>query len=723
MASCGADTPGTTNACSDQHSASVPSAVATETWDQLDFDRACSHPECWLCTELTPWNQAMHGLAFELVELRPGKLRLRSIPRGDIEGHRAVAAAKASFLVSWLLQHHQCIDELKVACGDSSYLGEEVFPIRVRLPSGGNHRRTIRGLEVVDNASGRPRHNFYELQELGAVSGLERLKLDLGEFEPEFGAEVGQLLRRNAGSIKRLHFSGLKLPRRVHNALRYLFSCESLMILLRGGLPDIDPVVQLMHSSTALKELTVGPIASRSHIAAIANELKTNTSLTKLHVSIRDFACCPSPVPLLPLFAALQVNTTLKVLQLTDCCISGVCGQALALLLQKSTSLRLLYMDNAYITESSLVLLAVSLEANFALESLHLLSQTLPINGVLALFKALRVNKTLKNLRIWNIVCSEEVSALLVRQLTQDNCYGRVQLRWADPHLPGLTAVLTSSFPGPEELHLPYIHLLSATLLKQLFDALASNKCVRTLQVCIAEDPKETGRALCKMLRVNRSIQCLSLSIDEDTFKFVEEVSHALAENASITELMLYIPSVQKFETATTLSYLLAHNKVVTKFIFRSLNNLCPKFVTEVFQGMLQNQIVVKFGLDNCWCCNNASFPLFDRVRRNRGVLNQAVHFVVSPSLDRQRAEAFELFAGRSCFLKHLKKVTGKKETEALLGIAAAERYVLDNYLHLTGIVQHSVKCHPANCTQLDALNKECWLAVLCHLKIVDVLI
>ncbi|KAH9366057.1 hypothetical protein HPB48_007885 [Haemaphysalis longicornis] len=401
--------------------------VSTDTWkDQLDFDRPCTGPEqrCWLCTQLTPWNRVMHGLAFELVELRPGKLRLRSNPQDDEDLERSgeTVAAEASFLVSWLLQHHRCIDELDVAYGTHPGSGKKEEPFLIRLPrsTGSGPGRTIRGLKIEESASACwntitfTYHDCYKLEDLGDLSGLETLKLDFNKIKPELAAEFAKLLRRNASSIKRFEISKATIPRQVNKALRYLFSCESLTIssyhdcLHRS--PSMTSVARLLHSSTALKELSVAPIASRRQMDAIAKELETNTSLTKLGVYIGEQRCCPEPV-----FTALQRNTTLKELEVTDCRIMGVCGLALPLLLKKNTGLRLLYIGGVDMSELCLACLAVTLKVNTTLETLHISSEILPMNGVAALFNALRVNKTLKKLVLPDFQCSREHRHRLVQ--------------------------------------------------------------------------------------------------------------------------------------------------------------------------------------------------------------------------------------------------------------------------------------------------------------------
>ncbi|KAH9382835.1 hypothetical protein HPB48_023397 [Haemaphysalis longicornis] len=715
------------------HYYGASATVTAETWKGLlDFDRACSGPDqrCWLCTELTPWNRAMHGLAFELVELRPGKLRLQSMPHGDADFKRGrpTATAEASFLLSWLLQHHPCIEELNVAYNlHPSNDGKHTpFPIRLRPASGSDSRRTIRYLELEGCIDDRlstvlgAQHSSFGLEDLDAVGGLESVRLSYKQISPKLAALLAKLLRRNAGSIKSFEIFNDEGPRHVNEALRYLFNCESLRLLAYhcGGRPSsMNSVARLLHSSTALKELTIAQIASTEQMSLIAKELEANTTLTLLNVHVGGAICSPEPV-----FTALCANATLKELQVTDCHIRGECGRALALLLLKNTGLRHLYIGDVEMSESSMFLLADALALNTTLESLHFSSEMLPEYGVAALCKALRTNKTLKKLIFTDFEWVEDFSTEPVsRQISKGDLYDRVQLTWTEPDLPGLTAALNLSSAGLERLYLLHFPNLSVGRLKLLFNALASNTSVRTLGVRIEEDPREKGRALCKALRSNRTIQFLDLYVDCDEYKFVGEVFRALEENAGITKMHLGIGSVRRFETATALSHLLAHNTTATKCFLTFFDKLYPKFVQEISQGMLQNRTIVKFGLRHNLPCDEASFPLFEAVRRNRGALNRAVDFVVSPSIDRQCAEGFERFSGRPYFLKQLKKGAGKTESEALLGIAAAERYLRANFLLITGIVQHSVQCHPAECTQVDALNSDCWLAIVRHLKLADV--
>lgn len=406
---------------SDEFILTVHKAFTTDTWKRLlDFARTCTGPEqrCWLCTELTPWNRAMHRLGFELVELRPGKLCLRSGSHryGDMDWDRSTDVGRASSLVSLLLQYHPCIDELKVDY--SVYVGFRInsppLPISLRPAAGNDCRRTLRSLELQQTASAcfetiaGVSRDCFELVDLDAIGGLERLKLTYAAYvDTKFAAELAKLLRRNANSIKRFAIKDVMVPRQINHALRYLFSCESLTVSSsgygRGCLRSVSSVARLLHSSTELKELSIGPIASPRQIDAIAKELENNTSLAKLDVQIGAQRCS-----LEPLFTALQRNTTLRELRVTGCRIDGECGQSLALLVGTNTGLRLLSIEDAEVSERCLIRLAAALKVNTTLETLHLLSGMLPRNGIAELCKVLCINKTLKELRFTDFECPQE---------------------------------------------------------------------------------------------------------------------------------------------------------------------------------------------------------------------------------------------------------------------------------------------------------------------------
>lgn len=73
--------------------------------------------------------------------------------------------------------------------------------------------------------------------------------------------------------------------------------------------------------------------------------------------------------------------------------------------------------------------------------------------------------------------------------------------------------------------------------------------------------------------------------------------------------------------------------------------------------------------------------------------------------------------------ISHVVKVTGKTEGEVSVDVASAANFMTDNYLIITKVVRNFVECHPAEGTQIAALNKDCWRAICRHLRVADVLV
>ncbi|KAH7938978.1 hypothetical protein HPB52_003322 [Rhipicephalus sanguineus] len=57
-------------------------------------------------------------------------------------------------------------------------------------------------------------------------------------------------------------------------------------------------------------------------------------------------------------------------------------------------------------------------------------------------------------------------------------------------------------------------------------------------------------------------------------------------------------------------------------------------------------------------------------------------------------------------------------EAEVRHSIDAAENRRQERYLTLTGVVRRSVHCLPADATQFDALNSDCWRAIARYLTL-----
>lgn len=706
--------------------------VDTDTWKgQLDFERACSAAgpgeRCWLSGDLTSWNQVLHTLGFELVEPLSGSVHLQTIhcSERNLDKPWDETAREASYLISWLLEHHQCIDRFGVYC-DSSIL--EPLPIYMR-PSLGpvRHIRQLK-IELAEHGSSI----FYNEEDCGhmfapegldTVCGVEKLKVVSSRIKFKFAAELESLLRRNAATLKSVKFAKGRLPKNVDYALRSLVNCESLTLNAYWGErgQNMVSVAQLLRKTSALKKLSINPITQHKQMITLAEAIKVNNSLTHLIVHFGEYMSRPPE----SIFAALEANRTLKELQLSKCHINLFCALGLAKALLKNTSLCSLHITESQVSAHGMKLLGAALRVNTTLERLQISGRRLEFRGIFAVCASLAKNKTLKQLTLHNFQATTQERKALAQLLATCKSYSRVQLSWEQPDVHGLWIALTSPTVWPEEVCFHDSRCLSEEGFRLLFSAVALSEHVCTLRVRLKGSVRTKATALCDALKANRSIRTVDISIETDMGNVTHNIFYALAENKGITKVMIGFESIGKLRrTAKDISYFLAHNKTATTFYLTSMTPfLFSKFVSPFSKGMWQNKFIVDFKLGRVMSCSDESFTVCEAVRRNKAALNRAVDFVLEHKADRNSAEAFELFSKTPLVLSRVVGLTGKTEAEVLLDIVSATNFLIDNYLIITGVVQSSVECHPAEGTQADALNKDCWRAIVRHLSIADVLV
>ncbi|KAH7938811.1 hypothetical protein HPB52_000446 [Rhipicephalus sanguineus] len=211
---------------------------------------------------------------------------------------------------------------------------------------------------------------------------------------------------------------------------------------------------------------------------------------------------------------------------------------------------------------------------------------------------------------------------------------------------------------------------------------------------------REASLLASSLLRQHRCIQDLSM-IDPYSNDYTEEHPPFQARNDGRA-----IRNVVAQQGITSISALLYHEEG-------------RKFLDSLAQGMSGNRLILDFR-----CCSsdgiNVPCTVLDSVRRNKAALNRAVEFVLRHR-GRRGAECFELFVGRSCLMTHLTEVSGLSYVQARHEVGAAEHRLREKYFVLTGIVGRSVSCWPADSTQIDALNADCWRSLASYLRISDV--
>ncbi|KAH7953834.1 hypothetical protein HPB49_012884 [Dermacentor silvarum] len=310
----------------------------------------------------------------------------------------------------------------------------------------------------------------------------------------------------------------------------------------------------------------------------------------------------------------------------------------------------------------------------------------------------------------------------LAQQLARDGCYNRVQLAWVEADVVGLCKALSSPATCPEQLTLYDICQLSEHAVDLLFGALGSS-IVRNLNIVIERDPKGKGIPVCEMIRVNRHLRSLHLSVQRYAEPVVNRVLSALAVNTGIEQITIEIFSLTMPETFTALEYFFSRNKAATEVSLHCDRGLAYQHLIQLTDAISKNSLIVDLELPCYVFGDRSSFPLFESVRQNKMALNRAIEFVQLHIAERAYAIAFEQFFDKHCLLAHYMKITGKAQALAIFDIASARHFLQENFLVITGVTQRGViKCHPASVTQADSLNADCWCVIVSYLKITDVL-
>ncbi|KAH7938808.1 hypothetical protein HPB52_000443 [Rhipicephalus sanguineus] len=721
---------------------------------QLDLDRPCgqmsSGETCWLCDDITAWNQAMRALGLQLEEPMPGTLLLQCTFDSQMDIDQVTTAREASLLASTLLRQHPCIQDLSVLCPyGTGYRVELVpFPGQMSPPSLMLTGRRFRSLKITQRASA---HQY--LTDLDTITGLETLHIAVDKIDENFTAKINTIMKRNCSTLKKVQVSNAIRGRSRLRMLENLVACDYLVLRSSDGdgtIPDVDLLVKLMGVSSTLKEVSV-QLIHQVDVSIIARALETNRTLTKLSLHARSSGSVEE------LFGALELNKTLKELSLWIFLdqVNMRFMRAVASAIENNNTLTLLHMNALFGQCQGMKQWSEALTKNCALHVLSLSCWSVPIAEVSTLCKVLRVNKTLKALNLHGVNGTDEERTVLeikygecwkpdtlARSLRQsqrlscesqklpfpdisgttavaDECYDRVVLgAWTEPCLRILSPVLASPKSSVETIFTPPIGELSLDIVKVLFNDLASNRCVKSFNVCVEHEPDTRVALVCEALKKNRFIQYLHLTLTNGNS--ANEILRALTLNTGITELQMSIAVPPTEETMAALSGMFLHNKAMTNISALLVHKDGRQFLDPIAEGISGNRLIIGF---KCMAGESMDVPsaVLDSVQRNKSALNRAVQFVLRHREDRRSAECFEFFVGRSCLMTRLKEVAGLSDVEARHEVASAEHRLREMYFVITGVVRRSVVCLPADFTQIDALNADCWRALASHLQINDV--
>ncbi|KAK8783742.1 hypothetical protein V5799_009890 [Amblyomma americanum] len=651
-------------------------SVTTENWKgQLNFESTCksSGPldRCGLISELHSWNRVLYGLDHELAETRPGKLSLRYVPHDPVVkcGTNVTSMhSEAAFLISWLVEHHSCIDELGITSTVTTAANS--LPLRLRRPPG----KDIRFLEITLCTSDDP--GFYLVKEdVDALRGIERIHIN--DYDSALESSAVTLLRNNSSSLRSVQLSYTNLTGDIMGALKRLEKCESLTVLYctrdaEDPFSESETITSILRNVAALKTFTfAGDHDEEWNFSAISEALKTSAALTALDLTADAVGESSSPREF---FAALENNTSVRKLRLEVDTIDVSSGKALASTLCRNTCLVDLNLAG-YVEEDCWSYLAEALSQNTTLEILDVSKAELEVCGALSLCEGIRTNKTLKKLALPGFPASDAERRALAEKLEHGDGYRRVLLSFLDEcDLLALSTRLTCLTTCPEELPDTDFCSLSETTLKIFLNALNSSNHVKAFTVSIEENPQSKIKLLCDMLVANKSIDNLKIAIMKDNGQITQPLLKAIETNGRISQLRLSICAAE-MGAASAVSDFIACNRTVTTLTLWMGGLNRDDLVEELSRGMVINRTIVQHG-GAAW--DGMSYPIFEALQRNRVALNRAADFVLGIR-DCRCAEAFQLFSKTARLVELVTKTSGQNEREVKQAIASAEKFLRED--------------------------------------------
>ncbi|KAH6921709.1 hypothetical protein HPB50_004224 [Hyalomma asiaticum] len=694
---------------------------------RLDLARECSHlaseDSCWLCDDLENWNAVLNPLHLHLSERTLGKLQLCTRERTVAEGPQKDVDIEydAAYFTAWLPRKHGCIDTICIT-------GHHPHPRLFILPetSGEQWASKLRHIFIEGDAS-------YDwallLDNIGPVSSLETFELRGVCVSDSFGTKAGELLSANRASVETVALSETTITGAASEAVvSGISKCKNLRKLVFSpnlNTSAVRSLAKLVRLTKTLETLHLqSEHASQMHSSesryrinelemslAVAALLKQNTFLVELRYQA-------SKQPIINILMAVEASDTLKHLAIIGDnykvnYFEEDLADFLKTVLLKNQSLRSLKLESFKILRDASMHLLKGLQGNTTLETFDLSQCCMDVAEVQYICSALRQNSTLHTLTIKAHSGSNSDRLALYEYLDRNMWYGRVHFPYIDVVTRGLVVSVSDPAVSPTDIHL-VVDKDTGALFTDLCRALSMSLSVKCLSITFNDAPHQHLPSLLTMFEENRSLQSVTLHESFLDISCAVMVAQGLIVNESVVELSLECRDLSVM-SAELISLLLESNEVLYKFSLSSSPELQPELLNSLSHGLAENKFITEVHMD----CVTPSMTV--AVQRNLTCLHRAIRFVLRRNAGRRYAESFELLESKPSLLLGLQSAAGMTESEAKRAIKVARHYLCTNYLFINSIVCHKLECYPEKRTQIDQLSPDCWVAIVKHLRVCDV--
>ncbi|EEC06320.1 leucine rich repeat and NACHT domain-containing protein, putative [Ixodes scapularis] len=684
----------------------------------LDVNAPCTadhrspQKRCWITNHLSLWNSLLHPVGIRLREDILGKLTLETLAwcNPSTTEYRVVSA----FLVKRLLNNHCCIQHVDLSYAGELFSDHRQQLSRVRL-NAGLQQITLDGCQV-------SQPELCQLVRVILQGDPVRLKL----CHVRFGATGMTSLVQSVATWTRLAdldlsenglrgCDSLKLLEAVDTckSIKYL-KLDSNMVGVRGA----QRLAKLLTANKTLLRLSLFKTKIQDKGAvAIGHALAANNTLESLMIGENSIGSTGARA----IASSLKVNTSLICLDLRYNDLANGGAIFIAQMLPSNKTLRELHLCGNEIGEAGIVAVADSLANNSTLLELCLDGNLFDEEGVAALARLISCNKTLRRLsaRTLQGFGSAEESHVFIEALALNQSLEGITF---SVRLSCATEMLSQKLRCHETLQDLCIHtyLIDITL---LFDALAANRSLRTLEVWNYSLDIDVSEAFENLLRTTKTIRAVSVS-NRVSNAFLMRAVIGLAQNASIWRFHV-VSGKLGVKACEMIAILLMKNRTLSAFIMDDAP-IDKAGLKAVASGLSSNRFLQQLSVTYA-APSAAGFSVSECLRRNGALLNHALQFALKRATDKSSAAAFQLYQRSEFFAYELSRVPEVMcLSSAELLIQEAKNYILRNYFIVTGVVKRNLICRTFRrgtvvTTQFDKLNAYCLYAIASYLQVADV--
>ncbi|XP_075531779.1 uncharacterized protein LOC142564607 [Dermacentor variabilis] len=667
---------------------------------------------CWLVRNIGVWNSFLENIGMELRENRPGRLSLYTFARCDpsLNDYGSVCVT----LLAELLATHRCI--YFVHFGYSGRLfGMKASVIQRLLPNSSIEQFHVDG-QTMD------RDEAFTF--LRAVWRAKPLSVQVCNIPLRRSDVLSMSIYVEATSaLKELALveTGLKVADAIalFKALEVSRTVEYVRLEMNTvGIRGAKQFATLLRRNTTLRSVTLQRVKLQAKGAvAIAAALADNNTLSCLRIASNSIG----PTGARALAETLRTNTTLTVLDLRDNAIGTSGAMAFAATLKVNAKLEELHVCGNVISEDGIVAIAEAVAHNTSLKVLSLFANGFGEEGVAALGKLVASNRTLVRL---NATLESSYGAprrhldAFAEALAANTAMRGVQLFvWGTPAMKQLSHML------PLTQTLQYLCVCTCgPEIEQLCAALAHNRSIQEVEInCFLN--LEDGSALGRLFETTTTIQAVTITKRVKNTCLIR-LFHGLAKNNSIWWFSVQGGSLTSTACSAIATALESNRTLACMTLGRATaedSNL--RIVSSALERNCTLQMM-------CMSYTTSSAPALkirERLRRNMGMMMQAIEFALTKNASKALAEAFELYKDSTFFNQELAKANRNQGRQAAtLLIKEAERFIEDNYFRITGIVKESLVCvrrtrNKKRMTMFDCLNDYCLRELLSYLRVSDV--